>query len=381
MSPPTNTTHRKSKKNPPEKSLTMPSANERPLVLVTAVNGFIASWTAKAFLDAGYNVRGTTRSAKSSHSMLEAEPFKSYASAGRFTIVQVPNITLPGAFDEAVRGCHAIAHTASPMSLNFSDPEPVINTAVKGVRSVLDSAHLSSGSGTSTVKSFVLLSSIAAVIGKKPEDNAAYRFTEADWDNVSQNEVARLDKQTPSMMIYKASKTAAERAMWDFQRDKKPTFTMTAVNPVYVWGPPVLFPENPEDLNITAKVVWTIFSGQEIPPPFGGSNGAVDVRDVARLILFAVQEKEKADNQRFIAASGVRSEQAVADILREAYPDRRDIIKEGTPGVGYLPDYSVPEDSPAARVDNTKAVRVTGKEWISPKQSITDAAKAFERYL
>jgi nucleoside-diphosphate-sugar epimerase len=267
------------------------------------------------------------------------------------------------------------------MSLNFSDPEPVINTAVQGVRSVLDSAHLAAGAGLSTVKSFVLLSSIAAVIGKKPDDNAAYIFTEADWDNVSQNEVARLGKQTPSMMIYKASKTTAERAMWDFQRDEKPTFTMTAVNPVYVWGPPLLLPENPEDLNMTAKVVWTVLSGQEIPPPFGGSNGAVDVRDVARLILFAVEDKEKANNQRFIAASGVRSEQAVADILREAYPDRIDIIKEGNPGVGYLPDYSVPEDSPAAKVDNSKAVRVTGKEWISPKQSVVDAAKAFEHYL
>lgn len=313
--------------------------------------------------------------------MLEAEPFKSYASAGRFSIVQVPDITLPGAFDDAVRGCHAIAHTASPMSLNFSDPEPVINTAVQGVRSVLDSAHLSAGAGSSTVKSFVLLSSIAAVIGKKPDDNEDYKFTETDWDDVSQTEVARLGKQTPSMMIYKASKTAAERAMWDFQRDEKPTFTLTTVNPVYVWGPPLLFPEDPEDLNMTAKVAWTVFSGQEIPPPFGGSSGSVDVRDVARLILFAVQEKEKASNQRFIAASGVRSHQAVADILRETYPERRDIIKEGNPGEGYLPDYSVPEDSPAAKIDNSKAVRVTGKEWINPKQSVLDAAKALERYL
>lgn len=359
----------------------MPSATEYPLVLVTAVNGFIASWTAKAFLDAGYNVRGTTRSAKSSQSMLEVEPFKSYASDGRFSIVQVPDITLPGAFDDAVRGCHAIAHTASPMALNFTDPEPVINTAVQGVRSVLDSAHFSSGTGSSTVKSFVLLSSIAAVVGKKPDDDATYTFTEADWDNVSEKEVARLGKQTPSMVIYKASKTAAERAMWDFQRDKKPSFTMTAINPVYVWGPPLLFPEDPEDLNMTAKIVWTVLSGQEIPPPFGGSNGSVDVRDVARLILFAVQEKEKANNQRFIAASGIRSHQAVADILREIYPARRDIIKVGNPGEGYLPDYSVPKNNSAPKVDNSKAVRVTGKDWIGPRQSVIDAAKALERYL
>ncbi|EED16466.1 NAD dependent epimerase/dehydratase, putative [Talaromyces stipitatus ATCC 10500] len=342
----------------------MASQTELPLVLVTAVNGFIASWTAKVFLDAGYNVRGTTRSAKSAATVLEADPFKEYAASGRFTIFQVPDITLPGAFDDAVRGVHAIAHTASPMPSNSPNPESFIGTAVDGAKSVLESAYSKAGPNLKT-----------------PTD-APYTFTEEDWDDFSEKAVELQGKEASPGLIYKASKTAAERAMWDFQREKSPSFTLAAINPVFVWGPPILFPENPEDINSTTMAIWTIFSGQDIPPPPLGrpGGGAVDVRDVARLILFAVQEPEKSSNQRFLAVSGLRVEQAIADILRQEYPDRRTIIKEGTPGVGYLPDFSYPENS-SGRVDGSKAVKATGKEWISPKQSIIDAAKAFERYL
>ncbi|KAH8690174.1 putative NAD dependent epimerase/dehydratase [Talaromyces proteolyticus] len=352
----------------------MSSSIDQPLVLVSAVNGYIASWTAKAFLDAGYNVRGTTRSIQSSLALLNG-PFKTYADTGRFSIVQVSDITLPGAFDSAIRGCHAVVHTASPMSLNFKDPDSVINIAVSGVKSILNSAR---DYGGETLKTFVLLSSFAAVKGR-PKDEP-YTFTESDWDDFSGDEVARLGKTSPSGLIYKASKAAAERVMWDFQSSELLTFKMTAINPVFVWGPPLLFPEDPEDLNITAKVVWTILSGKEIPSPLVASGGCVDVRDVARLILFSVQNVETASGQRYIAAAGVRSEQAVADILRAEYPNRREIIKKGTPFEGYLPDYSFPANS-TARIDSSKAVKATGQGWIGPKQSIVDAARVLERYL
>ena len=38
----------------------MPAATSGK-VLITGVNGYIASWTVKAFLDAGFSVRGTVR--------------------------------------------------------------------------------------------------------------------------------------------------------------------------------------------------------------------------------------------------------------------------------------------------------------------------------
>ena len=70
------------------------------LVLVTGANGYIAARTVEAFLKAGHSVRGTVRSKSSVKPVVDA--LSEYAS--RLEIVEVPDITAEGAFDEAVKG-------------------------------------------------------------------------------------------------------------------------------------------------------------------------------------------------------------------------------------------------------------------------------------
>lgn len=72
-------------------------------ILITGVNGFIAARSAKYFLDQGYSVRGTVRRLESAKALLE-EALVDYAKDGKFEVVEVPDITSPGAFDEAVKG-------------------------------------------------------------------------------------------------------------------------------------------------------------------------------------------------------------------------------------------------------------------------------------
>ncbi len=73
------------------------------LILISGVNGYIASRTAQHFLDSGFSVRGTVRQRSSAKSLLE-DAFRDYAEAGKFEVVEVPDITVEGAFDEAVKG-------------------------------------------------------------------------------------------------------------------------------------------------------------------------------------------------------------------------------------------------------------------------------------
>jgi len=73
------------------------------LVLITGVNGYIAAVATKHFLDHGYTVRGTVRKQASAKDLIEG-PLKEFAEAEKFTVVEVPNITVDGAFDEAVKG-------------------------------------------------------------------------------------------------------------------------------------------------------------------------------------------------------------------------------------------------------------------------------------
>jgi nucleoside-diphosphate-sugar epimerase len=88
-------------------------------VLVTGANGYLATWVVKSYLEAGYSVRGTVRSL--SRSAFLRDRFGHYGD--RFELVVVEDITREGAFDEAVKGVDAIAHTASPAHFSPTHPD------------------------------------------------------------------------------------------------------------------------------------------------------------------------------------------------------------------------------------------------------------------
>ena len=90
-------------------------------VLVTGANGYLATWVVKKYLEAGYSVRGTVRSL--SKSAFLNDKFARYGD--RFELVVVEDITKDGAFDEAVKGVDAIAHTASPVEINPTNPDGI----------------------------------------------------------------------------------------------------------------------------------------------------------------------------------------------------------------------------------------------------------------
>lgn len=136
-----------------------------------------------------------------------------------------------------------------------------------------------------------------------------------------------------------------------------------------------------EKVNLTTRIITNVYSG--IPLSQSGIPGAypgyVDVRDVARLVLFAVQHPEEANNERFIATSAYVLPQGVADILRRAYPEKADNIEEGKPGEGYPPDHSYPPDGIV--YDGSKAIKVTGHGYIPWEKTVLDTVERLKAIL
>lgn len=262
---------------------------------------------------------------------------------------------------------------ASPVSFHFTDPDPIIKAALYGTNSILASALKN---GPPTLKYMVITSSIAAIMSTK---EPPYIFTEKDWNNESEGEVARLGKQAPGSHIYRASKAVAEKAFWKFRDENKPSFTMVSINPAFVYGPPAVLPEDPEKIAETVKPIYDILSGKPLPPAMGGSGSFVDVRDVAALMVLGVDKGEEMNGERYIAATGVGGMQQIADILNEGYPERKGKIYVGEPGKGYEKGFGFPKEG--SRVDSRKAKKVLGREWIGYRECVLDAAKVFERYL
>jgi nucleoside-diphosphate-sugar epimerase len=71
------------------------------VLVITGINGYLASVLGHILLAKGYSIRGTVRSLRSANALLEGAyaPFKE-----QVTIYEVPDITVDGAFDDVVRG-------------------------------------------------------------------------------------------------------------------------------------------------------------------------------------------------------------------------------------------------------------------------------------
>jgi nucleoside-diphosphate-sugar epimerase len=350
--------------------------NSSKIILITGINGYIASNIGLQLLQQGYTVRGTSRSAKTKDQLL-SDAFKGFES--RYQQYVVPDMTAPGAFDEAVKGVYSIIHTASPISFSrLKTLDEFLLPAVNGNLSILNSA-LTAGP---QLTSFVLTSSIAAVSDKwrNPPD---YALTEADW-NTSGLTVARENFSAP--VAYGASKAAAEKALWDWRAERNPSFACAAICPGVVTGPPVTWPESPEELNETLKPVWRIYSGEvsdkegNMPPQIGGAS-YIDVRDTAALHIFAALNPEKSNGQRYLATNGKAPPQATADILRAKFPER--VIIVGEPGKGYVKDtYWFPVGAGESSAIASKAYKAMGVQeggFIGFEKSILDTVEAFEK--
>lgn len=197
-------------------------------ILVTGASGFLASHVVKEFLQRGYKVRGTVRDLNK-YAWLVQDLFKTDADKSNFESVQVPDLAAPHAFDEAVKGVSAIVHIAT---IGF-DPNPnnVIPKVVAGTKSLLEAA-----TKEPSVKQFVYTSSVAAMISPQLGDTA--RLTANTWNNEAVEQAWAPPPYEPirAFTVYAASKTQAEKAVWEFANEKHPHFTINSVVPATIMG-------------------------------------------------------------------------------------------------------------------------------------------------
>ncbi|KAK4445393.1 hypothetical protein QBC34DRAFT_165031 [Podospora aff. communis PSN243] len=336
------------------------------LVLITGVNGYIAAHTAAVFLQAGYAVRGTVRARTPALLSTLTKTLSPYHDGTRFEVVEVPDISVPNAFDRAIEGVHAIAHLASPVSLNIPDPAPVMRAAVEGTTSLLASAF--SPQAIPSLQSVIFMSTISAMFS--PLRPKGHVFTESDWNDVAEREVEEKGKQTEGYVIYQASKTRAERVFWEQAQDRpNQDVRMVTLCPAPVLGPPLYIPPL-SSLSIRLADIHSIYHGGPIPPFSPIRSTFIDVRDVASLVLNAVQSPSASGRYLLVGNKSPISPQAMANVLCERFPERRgSVIQVGKPEEGY------PEVEWG--FDSSKARGLLGREWIGFEKSVVESAECF----
>ena len=201
-------------------------------VLITGVNGYIASTLGLALLQQGYTVRGTSRN-PAHEAALRNGPYKPYSSS--FQYVHVPDITAPGAFDAAVTGVVTIMPLAAPVSAEFKGLDAFMGPAVKSATAILESAIEHAGP---QLESVVYMSSSAAVwdFGRSMAD-PDIEFCEEDWNEYSERTAREIGDENGAWFLwYPASKAAAERAVWKFREDRKVRGTISYHLPYCVYA-------------------------------------------------------------------------------------------------------------------------------------------------
>ncbi|KAF5391121.1 hypothetical protein D9757_003042 [Collybiopsis confluens] len=348
-----------------------------PTVPAGSGNGYIAAWIVRLLLEKGYIVRATARTEEKCERLKQI--FPEYQDT--FETVVVEDITKEGAFDEALKGIDAVEHTASPFHFKADDPQGMpfvylIGPAVNGTLGVLKSALK-----VSSIKRIVVTSSAAAIqtVGL-PERKV---FSELDWNQLSIDEVNQQGKNASQPSKYRASKSLAEKAAWDFYEKHKASVSWDLVvfNPPFVFGPIIHDISSPSALGTSAgdwynSVVKPDMGGKSLEVIGTVGGGWVDVRDIALAHALALQKEEAAD-QRLIISNSEFVYQDFLDIANSLspspIPSHTDLPK-GNPGAGkdFVPNIAY---------DASKASRILGPElrYHTMEETTRDTLADFER--
>ncbi|KZP03952.1 aldehyde reductase II [Athelia psychrophila] len=299
--------------------------NPSDLVLVTGANGHVAQHVVDQLLalPAGPRVRATVRSNTTATQITNFYKDKDHAK-NRLLVVVVPDIVVPGAFDDAVKDVTHIAHIASPLIIGAKDiANELLKPAMQGTVGILSSALKSP-----TVQAVVVTSSFGSVFDPKRGWRSGYKYTSADWNPITFEEAASPDLDLDSYpetwrpyITYCASKVVAERAAWDFQTAHSPHFTLSFVLPTYIGGPNILplAHANPaSSLSFSQSLIYNTATDPVALPKMDWP-GWVDVRDVARAHVNALVTPAAA-GKRWIVSAGMASYEDIADVVRRRFP-------------------------------------------------------------
>ena len=242
-------------------------------ILVTGANGYIAKHIILELYKRNYFVKGTLRDLTNSKT-IKNDIEKHIGREIQINFVQV-SLDSDYGWNEAVEGCDAIIHTASPFPIkNPENENDLILPAKDGTLRVLNAAK------RKKIDRIILTSSNAAVYDG---NSKILKFNENIWTNINSKGVS----------AYTKSKTIAEKSAWDFASSNT-NIKLTTINPVLVWGPGVGNHKNSASLNIFKMLI-----DRKIPMIPKIKVPLVDVRDVAKAHVDSI-ENANSIGKRFL---------------------------------------------------------------------------------
>ncbi|KAI0819478.1 NAD-P-binding protein [Trametes gibbosa] len=333
-------------------------------VLISGLNGFIATDIALAFLQAGYRVRGTVRSQAKADTWLKLPAFASFTANGRLQIALVPDIVQPGAFDDALKGADYFLHTIAQLpdwrpGVKQDMEKDILIPNIDGTLNALKSA-----AKFPQVKKVIVLGSIASAVDLSiPKHDAT--ITEKSWNPRDYE----YGKNAPHPLFsYGASKKLAEEAAWKYVQDTKPHYALITTLPCYVFGPANGL--DPFGINNSSQqwLAGTLFHSDWNFKTSAGGPAYVDLRDVARAHVQAIQRSE-ANGKRLILGKTdpvVRFPSDFVPLFAQAFPERAHKLPKVPSDLVNQPEFDV---------DPSATEAALGFKFRGPRQVVLETAQ------
>jgi dihydroflavonol-4-reductase len=262
-------------------------------VLLTGISGYIGNHCAAELLKQGFSVRGSLRDMSKSAKVIEAVK-KVVDPKDNLEFCELDLLKDKG-WDDAMVGCDYVLHVASPfINIEPKDASLYIKPAVEGTKRALEAAKRAG------VKRVVLTSSMVSMLG---DANESIDVNSKTWTNVDAKNVS----------AYAKSKTLAEQYAWEFiknQNDKSP-MELVVVNPGPVFGPTLSGNLEGTSMNMFKQMI----TGEMPMIPKAGINMS-DVRDIAKIHVLALENKDANGNRYIVTTQKAYQFQEMAHILK-----------------------------------------------------------------
>ncbi|KFY12227.1 hypothetical protein V492_04005 [Pseudogymnoascus sp. VKM F-4246] len=330
-------------------------------VLLTGGTGSLGASILAQLLSNGHSVTAVVRSLKKSTPFLTKQ-YASQVDSGKLKFVEVPDLTVPHAFDDLVKAFDAIIHVATPLA-DSDFQRKIIDPAV-AINESIFSASLKAPS----VKRIIITGSIVSTM-ILPETLFRPITVSADDFSTITNEQA----QSSLPAAYQYSKTFSEKKAWEFMEKAKPSFDLVFLLAPAITGKTIQegFAPSKTALGGMAEIYQGVF---DVKKPGFVFPFVMDIEDVSSIHVKSLDLKVPG-NERYLFHSGHFQDAAeIAKKVREEYPQLRNRVPE----VGE----ERAESPIKVKVDTAKSDKVfpgPWKDWWESAKDTVDDIVKFEK--